>query len=29
MQTRFRPTVLALALTTLTATDASAQTGRT
>lgn len=29
MQTRFRPTVLALALTTLVATDAAAQTGRT
>jgi CubicO group peptidase (beta-lactamase class C family) len=28
MQTRFRPTVLALALTTLVATDAAAQTGR-
>jgi CubicO group peptidase (beta-lactamase class C family) len=28
MQTRFRPTVLALALTTLAATDAAAQTGR-
>jgi CubicO group peptidase (beta-lactamase class C family) len=29
MQTRFRPTLLALALTTLVATDAAAQTGRT
>ena len=29
MQTRFRPTVLALALTTLAAADAAAQTGRT
>ncbi|HYR06632.1 MAG TPA: hypothetical protein VEQ60_02610, partial [Longimicrobium sp.] len=29
MQPRFRPTVLALALTTLVATDAAAQTGRT
>lgn len=29
MQTRFRPTALALALTTLVATDAAAQTGRT
>lgn len=29
MQTRFRPTVLALALTTLAAVDAAAQTGRT
>jgi CubicO group peptidase (beta-lactamase class C family) len=29
MQTRFRPTVLALALTTLVATDAAAQAGRT
>ena len=29
MQTRFRPTILALALTTLAAADAAAQTGRT